>query len=82
MNMGLNMSKLRELRERTDRDLITLINMQLDRGLAVRGSEAEKIYLDVAPLLLVANPNRRERARLEAKLEELTDAFEPLCMTA
>jgi hypothetical protein len=82
MNMGLNMSKLQELRERTDRDLITLINMQLNRGLAVRGSAAEKIYLDVAPLLLVANPSRRERARLESKLEELTEAFEPLCMTA
>lgn len=82
MITGLNMSKLQELRERTDQDLIRLINMQLDRGLTARGSEAEKIYLDVAPLVLVSNVSWRERARLEAKLEQLTEAFEPLCMTA
>ena len=76
------LNKLEELRERTDRELITLINWQLDRGLAVRGADAERIYLEVAPLLLVANPSPRERARLETKLERLTESFEPLCMTA
>ncbi len=75
-------SKLEELRARTDRELITLINMRLDQGLATQGPEAEKIYLEVAPLLLVANAGPRERARLETKLEDLTESFEPLCMTA
>jgi hypothetical protein len=74
--------ELSELRARTDRQLITLINRQLDRGLTSRGVIAEKIYLEVAPLLLVANADPLERSRLESKLDKLIESFETACAIA
>ena len=58
-------SKLRELRARTDRELVTWIERRLDEGLQSYGSAAEQIYLEVAPLLLVANADPFDRSRLE-----------------
>lgn len=72
-------SKLIELRQRTDRDLIALIDRRLDAGLHADGAEAEKIYLEVAPLLLVVNTDPGLRLRLEAKLARLEEWFGLAC---
>jgi hypothetical protein len=68
-------AKLKELRARTDRELITWIDRRLDLGLESYGAAAEEIYLEVAPLLLVANAGPRDRVRLESKLEQLAECF-------
>jgi hypothetical protein len=68
-------TKLRELRARTDRQLIEWIDRRLDLGLQSYGVAAEEIYLEVAPLLLVVNASPRERSRLESKLEQLAECF-------
>jgi hypothetical protein len=75
-------TKLTELRERTDRELIAWIDKRLEFGLQTHGSVAEDIYLEVAPLLMVANANPYDRARLELKLERLCESFQALCSTA
>ncbi len=74
--------QLQELRARTDRDLIAWIGLRLEAGLRSRGPEAEKIYLEVAPLLLLSNAGAADRARLEAQLEELAERFETACASA
>jgi hypothetical protein len=71
-------TQLRELRARTDRELVVWIDRRLDAGLRGQG-DAEEIYLEIAPLLLVANADPRERSRLESKLERLSDCFEIAC---
>jgi len=68
-------SKLKELRARTDRELIAWIDRRLDFGLQSYGAEAEQVYLEVAPLLLVANAGSLDRSRLESKLEQLAECF-------
>jgi hypothetical protein len=68
-------SKLRELRARTDRELVAWIDRRLDLGLQSYGAAAEQIYLEVAPLILVANAGPLDRSRLESKLEELAESF-------
>lgn len=68
-------AKLKELRTRTDRELIEWIDRRLDLGLQSYGGGAEQIYLEVAPLLLVANADPRDRSRLESKLEQLAECF-------
>jgi hypothetical protein len=68
-------AKLKELRARTDRELITWIDRRLDAGLTSYGYAAEQIYLEVAPLLLVSNMDPHDRSRLEAKLEQLSECF-------
>jgi hypothetical protein len=68
-------AKLKELRTRTDRELIEWIDRRLDLGLQSYGSAAEQIYLEVAPMLLVANADPRDRSRLESKLERLAECF-------
>jgi hypothetical protein len=68
-------SKLRELRARTDRELVAWIDRRLDSGLQSYGAAAEQIYLEVAPLLLVANAGSVDRSRLESKLEQLAECF-------
>lgn len=72
-------SKINELRERTDRQLIAFIDRRLDVGLRSYGPAAEKIYLEVAPLMLVANAAPGERSRLESKLERLEATFNAMC---
>jgi hypothetical protein len=71
----LEAAKLRELRERTDRELIAWIDRRLDLGLQSYGASAEQIYLEVAPLLLVAHAGPRDRSRLESKLDQLAECF-------
>ena len=77
-----NHSKLAELRARTDRQLLVLIERELDRALVLADvaanrdsafyGEAEKAYRSVITLLPKA-PNIREdeRARVEAAVKEL-----------
>lgn len=69
-------TKFLELRARTDRELLSLIERRLDLGLKLEGPAAEKIYLEVAPLLMVANPEFPARARLQAKLARLEEVFD------
>jgi hypothetical protein len=68
-------SKLYQLRARTDRELIALIERRLEAGLRTDGASAEKVYLEVAPLLLVANVDPDIRSQLEAKLNRLEECF-------
>lgn len=68
-------SKLYELRARTDRELIALIERRLEAGLRSEGAAAEEVYLEVAPLLLVANADTDIRSRLETKLDRLEECF-------
>jgi hypothetical protein len=75
-------AKLRELRQKTDRELKAWINRRLDLGLQSYGAEAEAIYLEVAPMMLVLNAEARERRRLESKLEQLAECFGVACMAA
>ena len=74
-------SKLAMLRAKTDRELLTLIRMELDRGLAlasagVKGSrshaQAEEAFERAKALLpTIPNLNRWDRAKLEAALSGL-----------
>ncbi len=82
MNTRPQRRQLKELRERTDRQLIAWLEMRLDAGLLTYGAAAEQIYLEVAPLLLVANASPADRARLESKLDRLAECFDLLCATA
>jgi hypothetical protein len=77
-----NNAKLAELRARTDRELLTLIQRELDRALTLADvaanresafyGEAEKAYRKVITLLPKAPDMRRgERARIEATVKEL-----------
>jgi hypothetical protein len=82
MNNRPQITKLKELRARTDRELIEWIDRRLDAGLRTHGAAAEEIYLEVAPLLVVAHTGPFDRARLESKLEQLAESFQVLCHTA
>jgi hypothetical protein len=75
-------SKLEELRAKTDRELCTLIRKDLDRALTLarvaagRGSamhiEAEAAYAEVTMLLPgLAGVSREARERLESRVKEL-----------
>jgi hypothetical protein len=77
-----NHSKLAELRARTDRELLVLIERELDRALVLADlaanresafyGEAEKAYRSVITLLPKAPDMRRnERARIETAVKEL-----------
>lgn len=77
-----NTSKLAELRAKTDRELLLVIRVELERGLALanvaatKGSalyaRAERTYTRVKSLLPTAyGVSREERGRLEAQLREL-----------
>ena len=77
-----NHSKLAELRAKTDRELLVLIQRELDRALVLADvaanresafyGEAEKAYRSVIALLTKATDVRRvERARIEAAVKEL-----------
>jgi len=79
--------KLAELRAKTDRELVLLINNALDLGLLLAGNEADvdpsgvlhdraaDIYADTATLVLKVE-NVREQQRLAAKLRQLRDALD------
>jgi hypothetical protein len=80
-------SKLVELRRKTDRDLLILVQRELNRGLTVadvaatKGSpayaEAERAYQMVrACLPMVSGLDRDERRGLELKLRELAAALD------
>jgi hypothetical protein len=71
--------KLEELRARTDRQLIAWIDRRLDLGLQSYGGDSERIYLEVAPLLLVANAGPGDRSRLESRLDQLAECFDAAC---
>ncbi|MBZ5620636.1 MAG: hypothetical protein LAQ69_18215 [Acidobacteriia bacterium] len=82
-----NQAKLAELRAKTDRELLTLIQPELDRGMALanvaasKGSplyaQAEKVYETVMMLVLrIAGLRRRDRVRAERKLKELRLALD------
>lgn len=64
-------SKLAQLRAKTDRELVILIQSTLEDGLRSRG-EAERAYSEVRALLpTVREVTEAERRRLEAKLARL-----------
>jgi hypothetical protein len=80
-------SKLAELRSRTDRDLVAVIENALDRGLLLAYNEpdvdpagvlhrrAAKIYTDASMLVAVVE-NVTGRRRLRGKLTELRNALD------
>jgi 5-methylcytosine-specific restriction endonuclease McrBC GTP-binding regulatory subunit McrB len=76
-------SKLEQLRARTDRELVALIDRALDRGLELARSAdwhwagAEKTCAEARKLLPKVY-NLGERLRLERKLRELRDKTEYL----
>ena len=83
----LQFSKFAELREKTDRELLILIDRELDRALILASlatarespfyEKSEKIHKTVRGLLLKTSASfRNERHELEAKLEELRVALE------
>lgn len=85
----LERATLASLRERTDRDLIAIIDTALERGLdllRVRGNggavgqrwaEAERVHAEATQLLrVVYGLNDSERLRLERKLAGLRSALD------
>ena len=87
MSATAQLFKLAELRAKTDRELVLLINNALDLGLLLVGNEddvdpagvlhgrAADIYADTVMLVAVVE-NVRERRRLEGKLRQLRDALD------
>jgi hypothetical protein len=80
-------SKLAELRSRTDRDLIRILNADLERGLALARvaatrhsvfvTQAEEVHARVGTLLpKLSGLASDERAHLERKLKELAMALD------
>jgi hypothetical protein len=80
-------SKLAELRARTDRDLIRILNADLERGLAlarvaatrhsVFRTQAEAVHARVGALLpKLSGLTTDERSHVEAKLKELAMALD------
>jgi hypothetical protein len=76
MDATITVSKLAELRVRTDRDLVRVIDHELDLGLHSH-IPADKAWAE-ASKLLPAVEDLRERRRLEKKLEQLEDALQRL----
>ena len=69
-------SKLAQLRAKTDRELVILIQSTLDDGLASRG-EAERAYCEVRGLLpTVRDVTEVERRRLEMDLARLREVLD------
>ena len=89
MSATAQLSKLAELRAKTDQDLVTIIANALEVGLLIAATEthvdparllhsrADKIYAD-ALMLLSKVEDRGERRRLEGMLKQLRDALERL----
>ena len=75
-------AKLTALRDRTDGQLIALINRRLDYGLRCdfAAEDAERIYWEVSQLLpVVYGASQAERRRLEAKLARLAASLRSAC---
>ena len=69
-------SKLAELRAKTDRELVILIQSTLEDGLRSRG-EAERAYSEVRALLpTVRDVTEAERRRLEMDLARLLEVLD------
>lgn len=76
-----NEHKLMTLHRRTNRDLVLLVQRQLDRGITLASvatsrnsafyAEAEKTYVEVERLVMRALPPQPERKWIEHKLKEL-----------
>ena len=87
MSATAQLSKLAELRAKTDRDLLTIIDNALDLGLLLAANEpdvdpagvlhrrAADIYADTV-MLVDRVDNVRERRRLEEKLRQLRESLE------
>jgi hypothetical protein len=80
-------SKLAELRARTDRDLVRILNAELERSLALANvaatrhsvfrAEAEAVYSRARALLpKISGVTADEQAELEAKIKELGMALD------
>lgn len=73
-------SELEQLRARTDRELVALIDRELDRGLEYARSadrhwaDAEKVSAEARKLLTKVY-NLNERLRLERRARELREAM-------
>jgi len=87
MGTLVDFSKLAELRARTDRDLVRILNADLERSLALASvaatrhsvfrSQAEAMYTRAKNLLpKLYGATAEERAQLEAKLKELGMALD------
>ena len=75
-------SKLVELRAKTDRELVILIQSTLEDGLRSHG-EAERAYSEVRALLpTVRDVTEAERRRLELKLARLRGLLDERPMRA
>jgi hypothetical protein len=82
-------SKLVELRRKTDRDLLILVQRELDRGLTLAGvaatkesplyEQGEKAYRKVKVLLpRISGLDRDQYREFESKLKELRGALDGL----
>jgi hypothetical protein len=75
MSGALELSKLAELRAKTDRELAGFINRNLDSALLASETTAESVYADVGRLVrFVEDPG--ERRRLETKLRHVRERLE------
>ena len=76
--MTMPETKLVELRGKTDRQLIALIERELDRGLSSDRVTAEQAYSSAQGLLTVAHgASYDERRKLELKLACLGEFLSP-----
>jgi len=75
MTSAWELTKLQELRAKTDQQLLSLIYIDLDRGMrSDSNSRQARAYVEASallPLLRILSPI--ERARLQARLELLRD---------
>ncbi len=80
------MSKLEQLRARTDRELVALIDRELDRGIE-RARSADRCWADAekvgaeARKLLPKVYNLGERTRLQRKLDQLLMTMGEIAMS-
>jgi len=87
MSATAQLSKLVELRSKTDRELVSIIDNALEVGLLLAANESDvdpsgvlhrraaDIYVD-AVMLVEKVENVRERRRLEEKLRQLRSALD------
>jgi len=87
MGTIVNFSKLAKLRAKTDRDLVRILDSDIDRGLALGNvaatrqstfyEQAEKVYSrTIAILARASSLHEDETAGLERKLRELRMALD------
>ncbi len=80
MSTGQARTSLSELRGRTDRQLVVLISGEIEKALKLAGrnlfTEADARCRKAKSLLLVTSAPERERAELEARLNQAREAIE------